>query len=114
MLVFEQFPSLRDSFVGTHLQLGIDNAINQHRATMGLAHDVGNLSKHGKLNPKNHPPQSGHIPTFCELAAEKPPASDHVRLRATLHVNGQEVDALELARRALDDWREALIELNAF
>jgi hypothetical protein len=107
VLVFEQFPSLRDSFGGTHQQVAIDQAIDQHKATMGLAHDLGNLSKHGRLNTKRNPPRSGHTPRFGHLAAEKVAASDHVRLRATIElVAGQPpLDALDLARAAIDDWR---------
>jgi hypothetical protein len=84
----------------------VNAALKSDQDGMALAHDLGNVAKHG---PLKNPPMSGHKPTFDGLMAERPGSGGQWRLKIKIQHGPDERDGLTVARRAVDGW-EALLK----
>jgi hypothetical protein len=98
--VFVELWALREAAIRDGAP-NVDDAINHSRQAMALAHDLGNLAKHGVLK---QPPRTGHPPVFGPPRAERPGSGGTWRFQLTVEHAGQTRDALDLARQAVDEW----------
>jgi hypothetical protein len=70
-----------------------------------LAHDLGNLAKHGVFNRRT---QTGLTPAFGPPRAERPGSGSTLRFRLAIERAGQPCDGVDLARQAVDEWEQHL------
>lgn len=100
--VFVELWSLRETLIERHGINGqaVDGVINQSPTVIALAHDLGNIVKHG--SPLKTPPRTGHQPRF---GAPKARCADGVCMfRLDVEYGGVTVDAMHVARQAIDEW----------
>lgn len=87
----------------------VDAAIKGDPLGLALAHDLGNVAKHG---PLTRPPMSPHKPTFDGIRAQAPGSGGQWRFKAAKGHGQTELEGLEVARRAVDKWNELLKQWN--
>jgi hypothetical protein len=78
-------------------------------ADLALLCDLSNLVKHRSLN---RTPRSGHIPRFVRWAGTDLPGtpSPGWRLDLVIEHNGVTFDGLDFVQRAVDAWRQVLVQ----
>lgn len=104
--VFIELWALRESVQLEGVPRQTANAmLKSHPDGAALAHDLGNVAKHG---PLTHPPMSPDKPTFGALRATRPGAGPPWRVGLEIHHGRRVVDALAVARKAVDQWEAAL------
>jgi hypothetical protein len=84
----------------------VDAAIDADLNALALAHDVGNLAKHGSLSRR--PTRSMHKPAFGPVVGVHPGAGGDIRFKLVINWAGAEVDGLDLAQRAVGAWGQLL------
>jgi hypothetical protein len=104
--VFIELWALRESVIreGVSDQL-VKAMLKGHPDGAALAYDLGNVAKHG---PLTRPPMSPHKPTFGALQATRPGAGPPWNLSLEVHHGPRVVNALAVAREAVDQWEAAL------
>jgi hypothetical protein len=104
--VFIELWALREATISHGVDKAVvDAAIDADRDGLALAHDVGNLAKHGSLS---RPARSGHKPTFGRVFGVQPGAGGEISFSLGVNWDGIEVDGLRLARRAVNAWEQSL------
>ena len=87
----------------------VDTAIKGDPVGLALAHDLGNVAKHG---PLKNPPMSPDKPTFDGIRAERSGSGGPWRFRAVIQHGQHERDGLKVARHAVDKWKHLWKQWN--
>lgn len=74
-------------------------------AVIALAHDLGNVAKHG--SPLRSP-RSGPQPIFLQPLATRAGSGGPWKFRLNVEHGRTTADGVDIARRAIDEWRDAL------
>ena len=108
---FEHQPNtLREAVIHAGVARRVVNtAIKNDPTGMALAHDLGNVAKHG---PLRSPPMSPHKPVFEGTRAERPGSGGPWRFRALVRHGQHERDGIQVARAAVDHWGNYLNQWN--
>lgn len=85
---------------------GVDDVIDTSPIAIALAHDLGNVAKHG--SPLTRPPRSGYQPTFRLPQATRPGSGGPWMFRLDVGYDGTSVNGVDVARNAVDKWPEYL------
>ena len=100
--------SLREALIAEDgiARRSVDDVI-EGSAVIALAHDLGNVAKHG--SPLRHL-RSGHQPIFHQPLATRAGSGGPWRFRLDVEHDGTTADGVGIARRAIDEWRDALTD----
>lgn len=86
----------------------VESAINADR-TLSLVADLANLDKHATLTK---PPRSGALPRVTSVSAVSAKALGGSRLKVDIEHRNEVHDGLEVALKAVEAWRRALLGWN--
>jgi hypothetical protein len=89
----------------------VESAIN-NTPDLALLCDLANLTKHRDLTNPRHPPRSGHAPRILSWSGTDSPAGPGWLLTLTIDHNGNQLDGLDIAQRAINAWQRTLSNWN--
>lgn len=109
---FVQTYHLKDSLIGASASTGVSRQTIENEiinnADLALLADLANLDKHGRLS---NPPRSGDVPKVVSVSGSTTSSEATPRgwsLDLVIEHKGQHLDGLEVAKRAISAWRQAL------
>lgn len=108
--VFIDLWSMRETLIDEHgiAPRDVDDVIDKSPKAVALAHDLGNVAKHG--SPLTRRPRSGRQPTFHQPQAMRLGSGGQWRFRLNVGYDGTSVNAVDIAREAVEKWRETLTD----
>jgi hypothetical protein len=103
--VFVDLASLRETLIDEHSisKQDVDAVIDGSPSVIALAHDLGNVAKHG--SPLTSAARSGHQPTFGQPLAVRPGSGGTPVFQLNIEYDGTTASGVDVARQAIDEWR---------
>jgi hypothetical protein len=109
-LVFIELWAMREAVIRQDVSTAtVTAAIKNSPMGMALAHDLGNVAKHGPLRGS---PMSPYKPDLGAIRAERSGSGVEWRFNLVVQHGPNELEGLKVARDAVDEWERYLKQWN--